>query len=52
MLSEDKIKKYQEIYKKQDGKEITKEEAIEIDNAIRGLVEIIYDQYINDLKQN
>jgi len=51
MLSEDRIKEYQQLFKKK-GKEITVEEAEEIDNTFRALAEIIYEQYISDLKQN
>ena len=51
MLSEDDIKKYQQIYKKQYGSEITKEEALKQGTGLVTLARIVAKQYMKDIQQ-
>jgi hypothetical protein len=50
-LSEDTVKKFQEIYKKEHGVELSYEEAEEASNNLAGLAEILLDSYFEDQKR-
>jgi len=49
-LSEKAIKEFQEIYKKEYGKEITYEDAAEAGRNLVGLFEILYDSHVAELR--
>ncbi|MDD4290060.1 MAG: hypothetical protein PHH83_02160 [Patescibacteria group bacterium] len=51
MITDEQITKFQEIYKKQYNKDISREEAYESAQNLLGLVELLYDQYIIDKKR-
>ena len=49
-LSEKAIKEFQEIYKKEYGKELTYEEAAEASRNLLGFYEVLFDSHIAELK--
>ena len=48
MLTEDQIKEFQQIYKNQFNKEISKEEALEQGTKLLTLMKILVDNYKNN----
>jgi len=50
MLSENDIKKFQQIYKKQYGKDISKEEALRQGTKLLTLMKVILKQYLKHNK--
>lgn len=48
MLTEDQIKEFQQIYKNQFNKEISKEEAFGQGTKLVTLIQILVEQYIKD----
>lgn len=50
-ISEEQITKFQEIYKKQFNKDISREDAYESAQSLLGLVKIVHEQYVIDKKR-
>ena len=50
-LSEERIKEFQEIYKKEHGVELSYEEASEAAHNLAGLAEVLFDSWLEDQKR-